>query len=636
MFLGTNPGQNFTVKIFLQSSDLIAFTTNIHLTVMNCSHIMYTCIQYFITLSTLVYYTGRHYSSIDDSKRSHTARQFDTGRRCTLSGSNPPLTVVMAPHPEIPTIVTTTEVAQGSQESIHSAAALPENDKHFVISSSPSSMSMLSIPSISELQPENNQTSQKEQLKSTITPLLQHSYRSHSSNIVHSKSEGILHTGSSISLHQRQPINHRLSEPTSSSCSRLEIPPPGHSPQMHTSPKAGPSYSDMSHENIMINHNTSLPNSSCATVCSHPLSRSMSLDYHHQPHKCGHGYQPIYRSPSPLIYSHARGSHNNCSPSAYAIAPEAPQNGHSETDMPHSTIVCKCVRSQCTHCGLFRDVPMPHHLPTMVYVPVVCPTPPGQMLSMSSSPGTQRNQRHPRARRECGVKSCTTQLSSATALQREQLIGNQNPAESDSESDCWSSTNDDQKPNHATICAKNENKPAKSMRPLKSSKKKEVPRQRPHLSTSDASTCAKHNLHTSAETLPVQTSPSIPTSGAKRKWRHVFFPAKPKTMHPEPNQVIWPIKRDKLYKYIYKHTSKLKTCKEKLELVPDRDDCGPLPKFILQLHPYGSEEDSNRCITAKVTIDFPKKCRLFSKTKTEFQVCAQEDNSSTGKEIGHK
>ena len=128
----------------------------------------------------------------------------------------------------------------------------------------------------------------------------------------------------------------------------------------------------------------------------------------------------------------------------------------------------------------------------------------------------------------------------------------------------------------------------------------------------------------------------MPTSGAKSNWKHAFFPAKLKVIHPEPNQVIWPVKRNKLNKYIYKHIHKLKTCKVKLELIPDQDNSGPLPKFTLQLHPYGCEEDSNRCITAKVTIDYPKKCRLLSKTKIEFQISAREDDPSTGREIGHK
>ena len=103
----------------------------------------------------------------------------------------------------------------------------------------------------------------------------------------------------------------------------------------------------------------------------------------------------------------------------------------------------------------------------------------------------------------------------------------------------------------------------------------------------------------------------------------------------EPNKLIWPIKRDKLNKYIYKHTSKLKTCKAKLELIPEQDN-GPLPKFILQLHPYGTEEDRNKCVTAKVIIEFPKKCRLHSKTKLEFEISAREEDPSTGNEIGHR
>ena len=82
--------------------------------------------------------------------------------------------------------------------------------------------------------------------------------------------------------------------------------------------------------------------------------------------------------------------------------------------------------------------------------------------------------------------------------------------------------------------------------------------------------------------------------------------------------------------------SKRKTCKAKLELVPDQDNCGPLPKFTLQLHPYSCEKGGNKYITAKVIIEFPKKCRLLSKTKIEFQISTREDDPSTGREIGHK
>ena len=100
--------------------------------------------------------------------------------------------------------------------------------------------------------------------------------------------------------------------------------------------------------------------------------------------------------------------------------------------------------------------------------------------------------------------------------------------------------------------------------------------------------------------------------------------------------MIWPVRRDRLNKYIYKYTRKLKTCKAKLELVPDQDNCGPLPKFNLQLHPYGSEDDGNKYITAKVTIELPKKFRLLSTRKIEFHLSAREDDPTSGKKIGCK
>ena len=68
-------------------------------------------------------------------------------------------------------------------------------------------------------------------------------------------------------------------------------------------------------------------------------------------------------------------------------------------------------------------------------------------------------------------------------------------------------------------------------------------------------------------------------------------------------------------------------CKTKLELVPlSEEDSGPLPKLMVQLHPYGSEEDENRFITAKVTIEYPKKCRLLSHRKLEFKISAREED----------
>ena len=414
----------------------------------------------------------------------------------------------MAPNCAIPTIVTTTEADQESQES--SAVV---DDKLFSTTSSPISLSVSSIPSISEPQPVNNHPSQKERLKATTSPL-QHCYCSHSSNITYSKSEGILRTSSSLSLH-RPAVNHRFSEPISSLYSRLEIPPRGHSPQTHIfSPNAGPSYSDLSHENATY-HNTSLPNGNCMTIHSHrPMSRSVSLEYHHQPHRCGHGHQ-IYRSPSPLIYC-SRGNHS-CTPSN---VPEVAQNGHSKTDFTHSTILCNCIENQgqCPHCGSVRGFSMPHHQPAMVYVPAVTyATHQGQtsMLTMSSSPSIQRTKRGPNASKEHGAKwkLNTNQLSSAVAFQREQFM---NPDESDLESEHCSCTYDDQEANQATVCAedkKSHNKPANngSMKPLESldheSKNKQVTEQRPQSATTGAAsdaattTSTKHSLHASADTL---------------------------------------------------------------------------------------------------------------------------------------
>lgn len=78
-----------------------------------------------------------------------------------------------------------------------------------------------------------------------------------------------------------------------------------------------------------------------------------------------------------------------------------------------------------------------------------------------------------------------------------------------------------------------------------------------------------------------------------------------------PNKVEWPIKRDtsKLNKCIYKLTSKLLTCTTKLELIPlSKRDSDPHPKLMVQLRPYGSEEDGNKFVTAKAMIElnFPK------------------------------
>ena len=72
-----------------------------------------------------------------------------------------------------------------------------------------------------------------------------------------------------------------------------------------------------------------------------------------------------------------------------------------------------------------------------------------------------------------------------------------------------------------------------------------------------------------------------------------------------------------------------------MELVPSSDhDSGPLPKLLLELHPYGTEEDANVAVTAKVTIEFPKKCRLHSESNIDFHIRAMEDDALSGSEIG--
>ena len=140
--------------------------------------------------------------------------------------------------------------------------------------------------------------------------------------------------------------------------------------------------------------------------------------------------------------------------------------------------------------------------------------------------------------------------------------------------------------------------------------------------------------------LSSNTPTLTPTSGihsAKLKRRHSLFSKviKPKPKLLKPNELVWPLKRDKINKCIYKHTSKMLTCKVKLELVPlSSHDSGPLPKLSLELHPYGTEEDANLAVTAKVTIEFPKKCRLHSERKIVFHIRATEDDALYGSEIG--
>ena len=389
--------------------------------------------------------------------RSHAARQFLKGRRSTLSSGNP-LIVVVSPNsenPEIPTIAATTEESQESK-----AAGLPYD----VMSSSPSSLSVLSIPSIPESQPGNDHASQPEQLGIKIP--LQHHY-----SLIHSRSEGVLRTGSSISLH-RPALKHRLSEPLSSSCSQLEFPPRRH---VHPDGK------------YMIH--------------PHKMHHSVSQEYHHQPQKYGYGHQPICTKSS----FHSDGS-PNCSPSDYFIS----QNGHFQADLTPPTTACNCVKNLCPHCG---GISVSNHQPAMIYLPAVSyPAHQAESpVTMTSSEDTRRTKTHPtpskgyipRAKR----KLDTDQLPSTTAVM-EQPTGNQNPAESDSESDHCSSTDDQEL--HPNMHAKDKEvsdgsiKATESSAAVRKSKNKKDAKRRPHSAgTGQAvtTTSAKSNLHASADAL---------------------------------------------------------------------------------------------------------------------------------------
>ena len=118
------------------------------------------------------------------------------------------------------------------------------------------------------------------------------------------------------------------------------------------------------------------------------------------------------------------------------------------------------------------------------------------------------------------------------------------------------------------------------------------------------------------------------------RWRIFHSTTKPLPKLISPNKLEWPIKRDKLNKYIYKQKTKLLKCKAHLEVTPDQGS-GPQPKIFIQLHPYGAEEDSNKCISVKASIELPRKCQLHSETEIEFEISARElQTQASGAEIG--
>ena len=262
---------------------------------------------------------------------SHNERQFSNERRFT--------------HSEI---LTTTEAHQESQES--SAAALPDDDKYFLINSSPSTQSIVSSIPSEPLQVAD----QTKPVNTTIRPLQYY----HSSHLRYENKH--FHTGSSVSLHPT--VSRMISEPItkeslSASCSCTK-----HF-QRPLSLKSLPAFMNDQHSN------TSPPNDNCMTIhprilLGHPMSRSVSQEYNRMPHtiRNGHGFHRTYVSqlnPSPAGHGMTR-----C-----AVMPEVvPQSSYSETDMPHVSM-CNC---QCPHCGKFRDALMAHDQHTRVTcIPVV-------------------------------------------------------------------------------------------------------------------------------------------------------------------------------------------------------------------------------------------------------------------------
>ena len=140
---------------------------------------------------------------------------------------------------------------------------------------------------------------------------------------------------------------------------------------------------------------------------------------------------------------------------------------------------------------------------------------------------------------------------------------------------------------------------------------------------------------------PVATSvpPGAKETGAvglqKKSWlsSKLHLRSKSQTKLIKPNELVWPIKRDKLNKYIYesKYTKKSLQCKHKLELESGIRN-GPIPKLKLELHPYGLEEDRNENVTITVHIERPKHCKLHS--STEVRITLSTRDAVSGEQIG--
>ena len=131
------------------------------------------------------------------------------------------------------------------------------------------------------------------------------------------------------------------------------------------------------------------------------------------------------------------------------------------------------------------------------------------------------------------------------------------------------------------------------------------------------------HVSASVSTFSMTSSHQTATASSGSRWRLLLPKPAPKPHLDGPDKLEWRVKRSKLNKYIYKGKSKLLTCKASLEVAVDRGE-GQSPKITIQLDPYGAEEDSNKCVTMKVSLELPKKRQLHSESEIEFKVHAKE------------
>ena len=99
-------------------------------------------------------------------------------------------------------------------------------------------------------------------------------------------------------------------------------------------------------------------------------------------------------------------------------------------------------------------------------------------------------------------------------------------------------------------------------------------------------------------------------------------------------EVEWKEKLNDINKLIYdhKHIGKFLPCPWKIAV--EGKDGLPGLKIIVNLHPYGLEEDENKYVTLEVVIEQPKKHRLPSEAKLSFKALAKGDK--TKRQLGEK